>query len=101
MCPFQPIPAGSRLAAAVTLRTLRAEDRGAAQVPPPRPLRDGGQPRGCEGISRGPSQRAGTTLLRPMLALLREALVQPRGRSLVTANGAFHVLKKIFTSQAV
>lgn len=101
MCPFQPIPAGSRLAAAVTLRTLRAEDRGAAQVPPPRPLRDGGQPRGREGISRGSPQRAGTALLQPTPALLREAPVQPRGRSAVTTNSAFHVLKKIFTSQPV
>lgn len=57
---FQPDPARAGLAAAVALGALRAEDRGAAEVPPPSPLRDGGQPGGCEGVGRRTPQRAGT-----------------------------------------
>lgn len=62
---FQPDPARSGLAAAVALGTLRAEDRGAAEVPPPSPLRDGGQPGGREGVGRRTPQRAGTARTRP------------------------------------
>lgn len=58
--PLQPVSPCPGLAAAVTLRTLRAEDRGAAQVPPQSSLRDRGEPRGCEGIGRRTPQRAGT-----------------------------------------
>lgn len=58
--PLQPVPACPRLAAAVTLGALRAEDRGAAQVPPQSPLRDGGQPGGREGVGGRTPQRAGT-----------------------------------------
>lgn len=57
---FQPDPARAGLAAAVALGALRAEDRGAAEVPPPSPLRDGGQPGGREGVGRRTPQRAGT-----------------------------------------
>lgn len=58
--PFQPVTPGPRLAAAVALGTLRAEDRGAAQAPPQSPLRDGGEPGGREGIGWRTPQRAGT-----------------------------------------
>ena len=57
--PFQPVSPCPRLAAAVTLRTVRAEDRGAAQVPPQSALRDGGEPGGREGVGRRTPQRAG------------------------------------------
>lgn len=51
--PRQPIPASSRLAAAVQLRAVQPADRRAAQVPPPSPLRDGGQ----QGSGKGPGGR--------------------------------------------
>lgn len=58
--PFQPVAPGPRLAAAIALGTLRAEDRGAAQAPPQSPLRDRGEPGRREGIGRRTPQRAGT-----------------------------------------
>ena len=59
----QPVPPRPGLAGALALGALRAADRGAAQASPQSPLRDGGEPRGCEGVGRRTPQRAGTGLL--------------------------------------
>lgn len=77
---FQPVPARPRLAAAVALGPLRAADRGAAQVPPQSPLRDGGQPGRREGVGRGTPQRAGT--------VCSPVLLESTGNFVSMANGA-------------
>ena len=60
--PGDRLPPSARVAALPPVRRLRAADRGAAQAPPPRALRDGRQPRGRQGSDGRPPCRPGTDL---------------------------------------
>lgn len=57
--PSDRLPPSARVAALPPVRRLRAADRGAAQATPPSALRDGGQPRGCQGPDGRPPCRSG------------------------------------------
>ena len=57
--PSDRLPPSARVATLPPVRRLRAADRGAAQATPPSALRDGGQPRGCQGPDGRPPCRSG------------------------------------------
>lgn len=60
--PSDRLPPSAGVAALPPVRRLRAADRGAAQATPPSALRDGGQPRGCQGPDGRPPCRSGMDL---------------------------------------